>query len=55
VLYDKSKANLSLMIGLSLAFIGFAGAYSCIMVEGLKLGRNSRLNAYTTFLHKLKS
>ena len=34
VLYDKSKANLNLMIGLSLAIVGFAGAYVMLMLKG---------------------
>jgi OST3 / OST6 family, transporter family len=34
VLYDKSKANLSLMIGLGLALIGFTGAYVVLMLKG---------------------
>jgi hypothetical protein len=33
VLYDKSKANLYLMIGLSLAIIGFAGAYVMLLLK----------------------
>jgi hypothetical protein len=34
VLYDKSKANISLMIGLSLAIIGTAGAYVLLLLKG---------------------
>jgi len=33
VLYDKSKANLSLMIGLGLAVVGFAGAYVLLVLK----------------------
>jgi hypothetical protein len=34
VLYDKSKANLNLMIGLSLTIVGFAGAYVMLLLKG---------------------
>jgi len=34
VLYDKSKANISLMIGLSLAIVGTAGAYVLLLLKG---------------------
>jgi len=34
VLYDKSKANITLMIGLSLALVGFAGAYVLLLLKG---------------------
>jgi hypothetical protein len=34
VLYDKSKANITLMIGLSLALVGFAGAYVLLILKG---------------------
>ena len=34
VLYDKSKANISLMIGLSLAIVGIAGAYVLLLLKG---------------------
>jgi hypothetical protein len=33
VLYDKSKANLNLMIGLGLAVVGFAGAYVLLILK----------------------
>jgi hypothetical protein len=33
VLYDKSKANLYLMIGLSLALVGFSGAYLMLALK----------------------
>jgi len=33
VLYDKSKANLNLMIGVGLAMIGFAGAYVLLILK----------------------
>lgn len=34
VLYDKSKANISLMVGLGLAITGFAGAYIVLLLKG---------------------
>ncbi len=34
VLYDKSKANISLMVGLGLALVGFAGAYVVLLLKG---------------------
>ena len=34
VLYDKSKANFNLMIGLGLAIVGFAGAYIVLLLKG---------------------
>jgi hypothetical protein len=34
VLYDKSKANISLMVGLGLAITGFAGAYVVLILKG---------------------
>jgi hypothetical protein len=34
VLYDKSKANITLMIGLSLALVGAAGAYVLLLLKG---------------------
>jgi hypothetical protein len=34
VLYDKSKANLNLMIGLGLALIGFTGVYIVLLLKG---------------------
>lgn len=33
VLYDKSKANLNLMLGLALALVGFAGAYVLLVLK----------------------
>jgi hypothetical protein len=33
VLYDKSKANLNLMMGLGLAVVGFAGAYVLLILK----------------------
>jgi hypothetical protein len=33
VLYDKSKANLNLMIGLGLALVGFAGSYILLVIK----------------------
>ena len=33
VLYNKSKANLNLMLGLALALIGFAGAYVLLVLK----------------------
>jgi hypothetical protein len=34
VLYDKSKANITLMIGLSLALVGTAGTYVLLLLKG---------------------
>jgi hypothetical protein len=34
ILYDKSKANITLMIGLSLALVGAAGAYVLLLLKG---------------------
>jgi len=33
VMYDKSKANLNLMVGVSLALIGFVGAYVLLALK----------------------
>ncbi|MCX6649257.1 MAG: hypothetical protein NTV61_07705 [Candidatus Bathyarchaeota archaeon] len=33
VLYDKSKANLNLMLGLGLAVVGFAGSYILMILK----------------------
>jgi hypothetical protein len=32
-MYDKSKANLHLMVGVSLALIGFVGAYVLLALK----------------------
>jgi hypothetical protein len=33
VLYDKSKANMNLLVGIGLAVIGFAGAYVLLILK----------------------
>jgi hypothetical protein len=34
VLYDKSKANLTLTVGIGLAIVGFAGSYIILIMKG---------------------
>ena len=33
VLYDKSKANMNLLVGIGLAILGFAGAYVMLLLK----------------------